>query len=65
MSAVMRPTKFNYAALIWGALHICALVCAPACVLFSPTLPLWAELVIELPCPSVWMSVCAIGCIFF
>ena len=30
----------------------------------SPTFPNWAELVIKLPCPSVCVSVCAIGCNF-
>ena len=28
---------------------------------FSPTRPHWAELVIESPCPSVCLSVCAIA----
>ena len=33
--------------------------------IFSPTRPHWAELVIESPCPSVCLCVCAIGCSFF
>ena len=32
---------------------------------FSPTRPHWAELVIESPCPCVWMCVCAIRCSVF
>ena len=36
--------------------------------IFSPTRPLWAELVIESPCPSVCVSVCLsapLGAVFF